>query len=507
MDRRTFIKAAAAGGTGLALGTSGVVRASSLGNLTLPSLGLDPRKPRTPVEHIVVLMMENRSVDHYQGWYGAENPAFDAIQQTTFPDRRAGGNDAPVATESWGATGRVNFHGRGHPDPAHGWGSGRVERNGGACDGWLDRRHGNDEFALSYYDGADLPVWAQLTRGWQAYDRWFCSVLGPTQPNRFYMHSAQSAGRKNNDLPPQVMQQYPQYSHGWDWPTIWTLLEQNDVTAAYYFCNLPEILFWGERHIAHARHISEYYAAADVGRLPQVSFIDPWFIGPEGISNDDHPFADVRLGQAFISDVVEAFVTSPQYASSALVITYDEWGGFWDHVNPPQVADDLATPTDPGGDEDFGQLGFRVPSTVVSPWTAAGAAGNTVDHTVYEHTSTLKFISENWGLPFLNTRHRATNSLEIAFRNFATSDREPAFTPYEAPPDLVVEPTLEPLGVQSDLHALAETGWFDSFRVRTDWRFEDAFRRSGTTLSSSSTAHSGGCPARQTGRKRHKACG
>jgi phospholipase C len=475
MDRRTFLKAAA-GGAGLALGATQAARAS-LVNLALPSLGLDGPVARTPVEHIVVLMMENRSVDHYLGWYGAENPHFDAFQDATFPDRREGGNGRLVPTEPWGARGRANFHGRGFADPSHGWGGGRTERNGGACDGWLDAEIGNDEFALSHYDAADLPVWSQLVRSWQAYDRWFCSVLGPTQPNRFYLHSAQSAGRKNNALPPELAAEQPEYLHGWDWPTIWTLLEQKGVSAAYYYCNLPEILFWGERHIAHARHISEYYAAAELGQLPQVSFVDPWFIGPEGVANDDHPHADLRLGQAFISDVVEAFVTSPQYRRGALVVTYDEWGGFWDHVDPPRVADDRATPADPGGDEDFGQLGFRIPSTVVSPWTARRRRANRVDHTVYEHTSILRFISENWGLGYLNARHRRTNSIERAFRRFREYSPEASFAPYEAPPDLVLAPTAEPSTSQSDLHRMAERGWFDGLPVRTDWRFEDAFRR------------------------------
>ncbi|MEY2566000.1 MAG: phospholipase [Actinomycetota bacterium] len=474
MDRRTFLKATGIG-AGLAVGAAGSARAG-LANLALPSLGLEGPKARTPVEHIVVVMMENRSVDHYLGWYGAENADFDAIQTAAFPDRRAGGNGVLVPTANWGAAGRADYHGRGYADPSHGWGAGRVERYGGACDGWLDAGQGNDEFALSYYDADDVPVWAQLTRGWQTYDRWFASLLGPTQPNRYYMHSAQSAGRTNNDLPPQVAANNPQWAHGWDWPTIWTLLENKGVSCAYYYCNLPEILFWGERHISHARHISDYYASAAAGQLPQVSFIDPWFIGPEGVACDDHPHADLRLGQTFLSDVVEAFVASANYQSGALVLTYDEWGGFWEHVDPPRVADDRGTPGDPGGNNDFGQLGFRIPSTIVSPWTRRAGA---VDHTTYEHVSTLRFISENWDLGYLNTRHRSTNSIEGAFGGFSSFDPDAPFTPYDAPVGLVLEPTLEPYTGQSDLYTLAELGWFDGRGVRTDYRLADAFRRSG----------------------------
>jgi phospholipase C len=477
MDRRSFLKATGIG-AGLALGGAGAARAG-LTNLALPSLGLDKPAPRTPVEHIVVVMMENRSVDHYLGWYGAENPNFDAHQQASYPDRRAGGGGAMVPTANWGAAGKSNYHGRGYADPTHGWGGGRVERNGGACDGWLDSRHGNDEYTLSYYDAADLPVWSQLTRGWQAYDRWFCSLLGPTQPNRYYQHSAQSGGLKNNDLPPQIAAENPQWVHGWDWPTIWTLLENKGVSCGYYFCNLPEILVWGDRHIRHARHISDYYLAAELGQLPQVSFVDPFFIGPEGVSNDDHPHADLRLGQTFLSDVIDAFVTSANYRQGALVLTYDEWGGFWDHVNPPRMEDDRGTPADPGGENDFGQLGFRIPSTIVSPWTRNRGV---VDHTTYDHVSTLKFISDNWGLPYLNTRHRMANSIETAFAGFQHFESEAAFTPYEAPADLVLAPYIEPYAGQSELYTLAERGWFDGRAVRTDWRLADAFRSSGVVV-------------------------
>ena len=117
-----------------------------------------------------------------------------------------------------------------------------------------------------------------------------------------------------------------------------TLLDRAGVTWAWYFSNLPEIAFWGPRHLKGLRHISEYYADAAAGLLPQVSFIDPFYIGPQGLANDDHPHADLRLGQEFISDVAGAFVESPDYRSGALFITYDEWGGFWDHVQPAEAA-------------------------------------------------------------------------------------------------------------------------------------------------------------------------
>ena len=462
-------------GVGLAAGTARAARADFV-NLALPSLGLDAQRSATPVEHIVVVMMENRSVNHYLGWYGAENDDFDAHQQATYLD--SAGN--PFSTDFWGkdeqGNGRGNYHGRGSADPGHNWRQGRVQRNDGACDGWMLDGSGNDEFALSYYSADDLPVWSQLTRGWQAYDRWFCALLGPTQPNRRYMHSGQSGGRMNNALPPELVAEdpvkYRNYALGFDWPTIWTQLEAKGVSCAYYYCNIPEILEWGPRHIRHARHISAYYEQAELGLLPQVSFVDPWFIAPDGISNDDHPHADLRLGQAFLSDVVGAFVESPQYQKGAMVVTYDEWGGFWDHVNPPQVGDDLAS-------EGFDQVGFRIPSTIISPWTRTqGHRTSRVDHTTYEHTSVLKFITDNWGLgDYLTTRIASTNSIGAAFKKFKHYVPDVEFTTYDAPADLVLAPYQDAVAA-SDLHGLETSGWAERFGVRTDWRFEDSFRQS-----------------------------
>jgi phospholipase C len=378
-----------------------------------------------------------------------------------------------VPTSDWGVRGRKNFHGRGFNDPGHGWDAGRVQWNGGKMDGFLADGSGNDEYALSTYGAEDVPVWAELVRGFTALDHWHCSLLGPTQPNRYYLHSAQSAGLTDNSLPPEVAGDHPEWTLGWDWPTVWDLCKAAGVSCAYYYCNLPEVAFWGPRHVDVARHISSYYEDAALGRLPQVSFVDPWFSAPEGLANDDHPHADIRLGQELLSDVAGAFVESPNFATGALVVTYDEWGGFWDHVAPPRLPDDRAS-DDPK--LDFGRAGFRVPSAVVSPWTQGGR----VDHTTYDHASVLRFVSDNWGLEYLTKRHASTNSLAPSFGDFRTYQPEFDLVPYTAPDEARLEPTEEQLGVAAptgDLHRLAELGWFERFGFRTDWRFEDSFRR------------------------------
>jgi phospholipase C len=510
MDRRTFLTGAAAAA---GIGALGARPASALGakpdpvNVALPSLGLTTKAPRTPVEHLVVVMMENRSVDHFLGWYGKENPSFDGIQKAVYTDLRKGPHGPKISTQDWGSSGRGDFHGRAFHDPNHGWDGGRYERNGGELDGWLDPRTHNDELTLATYEAHDLPTWAQLTRGWQAYDRWHCAVLGPTQPNRYYLYSGTAMGIKDNDLPPERFQGHASWLVGWDWPTVWDQCSAGGVSSAYYFSNLPETAFWGARQLGVTHHVAEFFLQCALGTLPQVSIIDPWFTAPEGLANDDHPLADIRLGETFLSDIVEAFTTSPLYSKSALVITYDEWGGFWDHVNPPRVPDDRATPQDPGGKDDFGQLGFRIPSTIISPWTR----GHKVDHTTYNHASILRFVADNWGLPPLTKRTAMSNSIETAFRGFRSFDPEAPFTPYRIPLDVqlqtildanlgtlqagklprvipsslrtglsgggVVDPRVPKDAKGSDIYQLAETGWFDHLGFDIDHRFEDGFLR------------------------------
>lgn len=478
LDRRSFIKSAAAGAGLLAAGKS----AANAGpvNLALPSLGLPHVNPRTPIDHVVVVMMENRSVDHNLGWYQpeAEGVTFDATQERTYRDQ----DGEAVPTAHWGRGGKGDFSGCGFKDPGHGHDHGLVQATPDPDSdqpaepgGFLKTGSGNDEFAVSYYEADDIPVTKALTEQFTTFDRYFCSWLGSTYPNREFMHSAQSGGITNNDFPPQRAQQNPAWLTGFDWPTIWTALDAKGVTWKYYYCNLPVIALWGPRHVKGARHISEYYADCAADTLPQVAFIDPFFLLPDGLANDDHPWADIRLGQMFLSDISRSFMESKHWHDGALFITYDEWGGFWDHVTPPTVDDPRAD--DPIGQ--FGMLGFRVPTQLISPYTSGGR----VDHAVYDHTSILKFIETNWGLKKMSlwdkgTRDPKDRNIGNAFGSAYDVDARNDFlsTPhYEAPATANVPCAGHDTPV-SDLFQLLENGWFDTYGFRTDFPFADAYR-------------------------------
>lgn len=285
----------------------------------------------------------------------------------------------------------------GHPDPGHGWDAGRDQLVNVPLAG------GNDAYALAYYPPADIPTYARVARQFTVFDRYFCSVLGGTYPNRHYQHGGQAGGVKTNTFPPE--QGYPA---GYDWPTSWDRLDAAGLTSAYYFVDLPFLAMYGARHLAKMRPISQFYADAAAGMLPHVWFVDPGFLGDH--RTDDHPGgADINAGQAFVNNVAHAVTTSPGWGRSAMFVNYDEWGGFFDHVRPPRVADDRASDNLA---EDWGQLGFRVPVMALSPWSRKGY----VHHDgPYDHTSILRFISWRFDLEPLTMRSATANNIGEAF--------------------------------------------------------------------------------------------
>jgi phospholipase C len=357
-----------------------------------------PSPKNMPLDTIVVLMMENRSFDHYFGWH----PTADAMNTgLSYPDV----NGNPVATHRL----TPDFQGCDFRDPDHGWDGGRHQYNGGRLDGFVtgnDAGTGSDEFAAGYYEREDLGFIPAAASAFTLYDRWFCSIMASTYPNRHYQWGAQNGGQKSNKLPTG-----PDTPNGFTWETIFDRALANGVTATYYNSDLPFAALYGSRGIGWTKPIAQYYQQAADGTLPNIVFVDPPFKdggGGDGVSADEHPHGDVRLGQAFMSDVVHAFMESPQYKRGALFINYDEWGGFFDHVRPHVVPDDRQS-TDFA--ENWGMTGFRIPGVSVSPFTHNGG----VSHLPVTHESILKLISYRFGLGHLNKRHRYASNIGRSF--------------------------------------------------------------------------------------------
>jgi phospholipase C len=190
-------------------------------------------------------MMENRSFDHYLGWLATDEAYLDAGRTRFGRSFRVGGDLDQSYTDGAGETvdtyylpekpDEVNpYRGCDHPDPGHGWDAGRAQRDGG----FLADGSDNDPYALGYYKEDDIPYYARLAREFTIFDNYFCSVLGPTFPNREYLHAAQSGGVKDNSTDP---------SGGFAWETIWDRFMSAGVPAGYYFVDLPVTALWGAR--------------------------------------------------------------------------------------------------------------------------------------------------------------------------------------------------------------------------------------------------------------------
>ncbi len=341
------------------------------------------------IKHVVVLMMENRSFDHFLGWLSGADGRHDLTYRST------DGNyyrNYPLAPD---------FQGCGYSDPDHSWEGFLVQRNFGRMDGFLQRPTAPADnlgvtlaqantFPIGYYTNLnpgrtrkavpDLPVIGALAEHYTVLDRYFCSFAGETFPNRFYQHAART-DRDHNSFTISVL------------PTIWDQLSpipnnQGIPTGGYFFRDLPYLALWGTKYFPFWHPFADgdtdalgipvttpsFIDTVAQGNLPNVSFVDPAFnTEGNGTSADDHPLADIRLGERFIADAYHALASAGYLDNTVLVVTFDEWGGFYDHVLPPRVIDDTnpadvdhtgdgTTPTDGQLVPDYRQLGFRVPS-------------------------------------------------------------------------------------------------------------------------------------------------
>ena len=181
-------------------------------------------------------------------------------------------------------------------------------------------------------------------------------------------------------------------------------------------CGCPFVALWGSKYLDISKPFSTFLADCQTGSLPNVSFIDPKFLDEDtGTSADDHPHADIRDGEQFLNQIYNAVRTSPNWSSTVLVINFDEWGGFYDHV-PPPVRLPVPAIQAAVGDLD-GRIGFRVPCVIISPFARHGY----VAKEQYDHTSVLKMIEWRLGLAPLTERDRDANNLAEAL-DFAQPD-------------------------------------------------------------------------------------
>jgi phospholipase C len=248
---------------------------------------------------------------------------------------------------------------------------------------------------MGYYEESDLPFYYFLAKTFALSDRHFASVRSGTWADRDYLYAATSDGVKNTLGPP------PSGFPGADVTTIFDAMDAAGVSWGVYADQAPLsiALGWPLTH-AGVHPVQDLIDGFASGDLPSVIFVD-------GILNteDDHPPADVQHGEAWTKKLYDAAVTSPLWDKTALFFTYDEGGGFADHVPPPNQAC-VARPDNPK-DQEFFELGVRIPLVAISPW----ARRHYVSHVQSEHTSITRFIELVFGLPALTKRDANSDAL------------------------------------------------------------------------------------------------
>jgi phospholipase C len=380
INRRDFIRGAAGASGALAAGS--MLGKNLLANET-EGLPILPLPSDSGIEHIVLVIMENRSFDHLLGWMPGARGRQSGL---SYKDKNGVSHD----------TYRLqSYTGCPHPDPDHSYEGGRSEYDHGKMDGWL-RTTTNDVYCIGYYAEEDLKFFSAFARNYTTLDNFFPSILSSTFPNRIFSWAAQT-DRLDNSLTISKL------------PTILDTLAAANVGVTYYFNNVPFLALWGTKYLSVSAPYVEFLAQAALGTLPPVSFVDPIYtITDDGTGNDDHPHADLRRGEAFIEQVFNAVSQGPDWDNTVLIISRDEWGGFFEHIVPPRVI----APNDVDKDLVKGKalLGCRVPVIVASPFSRGNPNSPRINSLLYDHTSVLKFIEWRYNLPPL-TKRDASNEI------------------------------------------------------------------------------------------------
>lgn len=346
-----------------ALGAAGLA-APLLPSLVAPTrAAAQTNAGSTPIKHIIIACQENRSFDNYFGYYpNAVNAGYGVPPGWSVPNG-SGGTVTPYHLSSSITA-----------DPGHQWTDIHNEWDNGQMDGFYTA---DGNIALGYYDSSDLTYYYPLADQYTLCGNYFCSLLGGTFPNRLYLCAGTAGGNTSNSINPgsltypMILDLFAAYGNiswkNYNTGILAGIAQNNAMVLFARWANDPRM----------NNDLSAFYSDLRKGTLPQVSFLNP------GLLNSEHALSSIQWGQSTMSDIINALTQSSAWASTALFLTYDEGGGFFDHVAPPVF--------------DAYGAGMRVPTLVVSPYAKPGH----VEGTLYEHSSILKFVEYVFGLPTL----------------------------------------------------------------------------------------------------------
>lgn len=395
MKRRDFLKSAAAVAGAAVLGPN-VIGCGDAGETSLAPVRGDGSSPLHYIENVVILQMENRSFDHYFASLIIDEGRTDIIGADSTFYNETSDRSARIYAQ-W-----IDEHYEIDPDPPHNFGSNNRQWNLGMNDGFvreweatlagaeLQPKEYDSKLGLvmGYYKREQLPALYTLADHFTLADQWYCSMLGPTWPNRKYSHAATSEGTRNNRGELYARTPYRE-------------MKEKGLTVKTY-ASLPFFHFGiivQDLNVGLADTMDDFFRDAAQGTLPNVSIVEPDYS-----LNDDHPPQDIRLGQSFIASVYEALRQSPQWERSLMLVFYDEHGGFFDSQPPPTVeGEELAA-------DGFDQLGFRVPGLLIGPLVKRGH----VFSEVVDHSSVPALLSRIFELEQVNERAALAGDLSLA---------------------------------------------------------------------------------------------
>ena len=461
--RRELLKLGAA--TAVAqLSSLGLAGCGGGGPITSPSIPSFPSvcSKLTDIEHVIILIQENRSFDHYFGSYRGVRGFSDGSAAFQQPDP-ANTTGSPVGTLlpfhlDTAATNAACTH-----DITHDWVSQHQSWNNGAMDGFVSSRllsNPNDAvLSMGYYTRTDLPYYYALADGFTICDNYFCSVMGPTDPNRLYTMAASldPDGKNGGPIVQTIITNRGAVYGRLTYTTMPEQLQARGISWKVYSSPDETVLggilsdnvlsyfktFQDPASVLHQSAFGPQFPLdflSDVasGNLPQVS----WLVG--SVLTSDHPPSPSIFGENILSLVVSALTANPSlWAKTALFVTYDENGGFFDHVAPVTAplgtpgeyvtAPAVPDPTVTGSPAIAGPigLGFRVPMLIISPFSRGGF----VSSDLFDHTSVLRFLETRFGaeVPNLSTWRRATvGDLTSAF-DFKKTDQSVPNLPSTVP--------------------------------------------------------------------------